>query len=146
MKARSMCGCFLLQSVISTWTEIVWLLSSLFSFVVAILCDVGHNREKRSQQENERWEEVVFYLTGCTMVQHLEVSVADKDSLMDALKIASSVQNQYKGTWSEPCVLSHHSYIWKLYFTMQKTNVCCAKLVDNMYLCEGFEGWHRLSL
>jgi len=45
------------------------------------------------------------------MVQHLEVSVADKDSLMDALKIASSVQNQYKGTWSEPCVLSDHSYI-----------------------------------
>ncbi len=45
------------------------------------------------------------------MVQHLEVSVADKDSLMDVLKIASSVQNQYKGTWSEPCVLSDHSYI-----------------------------------
>ena len=74
------------------------------------------------------------------MVQHLEVSAADKDSLMEALNRASSVQNQYKGTWSEPCVLSHHRYIRKIYFTMQKSNVCCAKLVDNVYLCEGFEG------
>lgn len=74
------------------------------------------------------------------MVQLLEMSVADKDSLIEALKLASSVQNQYKGTWSEPCVLSHHRYTGKIYFTMQKSNVCCAKLVDNVYLCEGFEG------
>ena len=74
------------------------------------------------------------------MVQHLEVSVADKASLIEALKLASSVQNQYKGTWRETCVLSHHRYIGKIYFTIQKSNVCCAKLVDNVYLCEGFEG------
>ena len=74
------------------------------------------------------------------MALNLEVSVADKDSLIEALNLASRVQNQYKGTWSEPCVLSRHSYIGKIYFTMQKSNVCCAKLVDNVYLCEGFEG------
>ena len=74
------------------------------------------------------------------MVQLLEMSVADKDSLIEALKLARSVQNQYKGTWSEPCVLSHHRYPGKIYFKMQKSNVCCAKLVDNVYLCEGFEG------
>ena len=40
------------------------------------------------------------------MVQLLEMSVADKDSLIEALKLASSVQNQYKGTWSEPWSLA----------------------------------------
>ena len=45
------------------------------------------------------------------MIRHLKVRVTDKDCLMESLNLASSVQNQYKGTWSEPCVLSDHSYI-----------------------------------
>ena len=95
-----------------------------------------HDANKRINDERK----VASPSTSCTVALNLEERVTDKNRLMEALNLASSVQNQYKGTWSEPCVLSLHRYIFKIYFTMQKSNVCCAKLVDNVYLCEGFEG------
>ena len=49
---RNIHSCFLPKSIISSWTEIIWLLSSLFSFVSGIADNVENKRATSCQQEN----------------------------------------------------------------------------------------------
>jgi len=51
-RVRNIYCCFLPKSIISSWTEIIWLLSSLFSFVSSIADNVENKRATRCLQEN----------------------------------------------------------------------------------------------
>ena len=51
-RVRNIYCCFLPKSILSSWTEIIWLLSSLFSFVSSIADNVENKRATRYLQEN----------------------------------------------------------------------------------------------